>query len=40
MLIPTLPSTVAHRLQFPMSPRGRTPGTYGIGPVLPRAEGW
>ncbi len=32
MRIPTLPSTVAHRLQFPMSLRGRTPGPYGISP--------
>ena len=32
MRIPTLPRTVAHRLQFPMSLRGRTPGPYGISP--------
>lgn len=32
MRIPTLPSTVAHRLQFPMSLRGRTPGPSGISP--------
>ena len=29
MRIPTLPSTVAHRLRFPMSMRGRVPGADG-----------
>ena len=41
MRIPTVPSTVAHRLQFPMSLRGRTRGPYGISPddEEPSADG-